>query len=336
MFTKRIPAYYAIIGMVAIGLLSYFISRSNPVSPCPPVSETNTANTAKSCNYSLPRLGGYNYIRPLLFAEQGCESEKYLPLKQSISQILNRYKADGTITSASVYIKDLDEDGWIGVNDQERFDPGSLMKVPVMITFLKMSEDNPSILDKQVLFEGADKNLPSVTFKSKTIQAGLSYTIRELIRYMIVYSDNDAARLLLKQMDEKAFVKTFTDLGLSPPKKGTTYPFSAREYSVFMKVLYDGSYITIRNSEYANSLLVEAEFNKGIIHGIPSSVKAAHKFGEWGIGNVNQLHESGVVFYNKSPYLITVMTKGPEMNKLTDVLSSISRLTYESIASHNQ
>lgn len=98
-----------------------------------------------------------------------------------------------------------------------------------------------------------------------------------------------------------------------------------------MRILYNGTYLMNGNDDYALSLLVQRNFNEGIVKQLPTDIKVARKFGEWGDANDptnHQLHESGIVYIENNPYLLTVMTKGPAVQPLAHVISDISNIVY--------
>jgi len=204
-----------------------------------------------------------------------------------------------------------------------------LFKVITMTTLLKMAESNIAILDKDVLYS-EKLNPPTQTFNSRTIIPGHKYKVRELIYYMIVYSDNNATMLLHKYMDVDMFTKIFTDLGLPKPEvSNNTYTLPVKEYSRFISVLYDGSYLSIPSCEFAISLLCESDFGLGMTRELPKTVRVAHKFGEAGHPGDRELHESAIVYLQGHPYLITIMTRGKESTKLAEIISHISKMAYD-------
>lgn len=151
---------------------------------------------------------------------------------------------------------------------------------------------------------------------------------------MIRNSDNEATMLLERNMDNKVFQKLFADVGLEVPNVyASEYLFTVKDYSLFMRTIFNAGYLTIKNSEYAAELLTECDFKEGIAEGIPTNIKMAHKFGEAGNDNEKQLHESAIVFLDKKGYLLTVMTKGNDMKKLSNLIGEISRVVYNHISS---
>ena len=331
----RIPFYYVLIPAILIIVLIIY----NPYKSKARMQVTRLkANINKpvtySCDYTLQRLNGYNYIKPLMFAEPDCESLNLNSLKKSLNKIIEQFKVSGRVNSASVFIKKADEDEWMSIENNAEFDPASLIKIPIMISFLRIADDNPTILERKLIFEKQYINPYKQIFNSKRILHGNQYTIKELLKYMIAYSDNDAANLLMANLNEKEFLKTFSDMGLPVPEKGSNFPLTARDISLFMNILYDAHYLSIKNSEFAINLLRESDFKEGIIAGIPQSVKVAHKFGEKFDNETHQLHETAIVYSDKTTYLITVMTKGNDVHNLASLIKYISKTAYESLSAN--
>lgn len=327
MLISRTHFYYLISGSIIGIAISYLLFQFIPARNADktlinPISERN-------CDYNFERLQGYKHIKPLVWVHQNCESEKYFGLKNQITGFIQNNINTGNLNSASFYLIDLKQGDWVSYNDQEKYQPGSLMKVPVMITILKMVEKNPELLNKQIFYQQAFREDILPIFRDQTIQPGKYYTIRELLQHMIKYSDNAAATLLCLNLDSRDFEKTFTDFGFKKGNLNEAYPITSVEFSDYMEMLYNAGYLTIKDSEYAMELLSDCNFKKGMIAGLPDSVQVAHKFGESGDLSVKELHESGIIYLNDSPYLLTIMTKGPDINKLIPIVSSISSMIYQ-------
>lgn len=284
-----------------------------------------------STEYSFERLDGYKYIRPIYIAEPKEETGYFNRLKTQIDNYMSAAKAKGNVSSASVYVKNFSNDDWAMYGKNELYHPGSLFKVITMIAFFRMAETNPNLLQKEIEYPANATPAPAQTFDSKRITPGTKYMIKDLIYNMIVYNDNDATMLLHKHIDNTVFTKTFQDLGLKKPLSvpDTSYQLNVREYSRFVSVLYEGSYLTIPASEAAISLLCESDFVHGIKKQLPQELTVAHKFGEAKTGDMMELHETAVVYLNEDPYLITIMTKGRSSQQLAAVMSDLSKLVYD-------
>ncbi len=331
LFLKKISFSYVLLITIASCLLTYYFTNSIKNKELTNV-ENNAQSTASS--YNIKRLNGYNYIKPLLFVDNVNESENLASVKQSIVEVIDNFKKTNTLTSASVYLKEYAGNEWTTINPDEKYSPGSLLKVPELITFLKMNEEKPGLLDKELLFDRPFTSDKAPVYLSKSIQLGHKYTIRELLNYMIEYSDNNATMLLNNNIDVNTFKKVFTDFGLEAPDwSSSNYPITAKDFSLFMRSLYNASYLTIKDSEFATELLGRTDFKQGIVKSLPAGTKIVHKFGEGGDPLEKQLHESAIVYIKDKPYLVTIMTKGKDMKMLPEVIRQISKTIYENMVS---
>ncbi len=293
------------------------------------------ASAPGMCKMDVTRLSGLKYIKPLMFVDKECESDELSGLKQRVSEIINRYKATEDVTNASFFLKRYEDGDWTGLNEDDTYQPGSLFKVPVLITILKMNELHPGFLNKTIVYNQKYQVNLNVAYTDKKIELGHSYTVRELLDYMIKYSDNDATILLEKNMDATIFSKLFEDMGFKAPGfNDPQYLLSVREYSFFMRAIYNAAYISIDDSEYAAELLTHCQFKDGILKGLPPGTVVAHKFGESGDPNSKQLHESGIVYLKGNPYMLTIMTKGKDNQKLSQLIAEISQAVY--LEMHNE
>jgi beta-lactamase class A len=254
--------------------------------------------------------------------------------KQEIEQLIQNYKTLQGVTSASINLRDYSNNEWININENEKYDPGSLFKVPILMTFLKMNELSPGVLNKEILYSQPFAINKQVAYKSKAIQLGNKYKVKELLKYMIEYSDNTATALLSNNIKTEVFVKLFTDFGLKAPViDATQYQLTAQQYSYFMRAIYNASYLNVADSEYAAEMLTKCDFKDGILNGLPKGAEVAHKFGESGTPTDRQLHESAIVYLDGKSYLLTIMTKGKDIKVLSKMMGDISRLVYSNIVS---
>ena len=72
---------------------------------------------------------------------------------------INQEKNKGHAQEVSVYFRDLQYGPTFGIDEYSKFSPASLLKLPMMISYLSLSEDNPDILNKEIYFEGYNKDI---------------------------------------------------------------------------------------------------------------------------------------------------------------------------------
>jgi len=243
------------------------------------------------------------------------------------------------VDNISVYFRNLETGEWVGINPNEDFDPASLLKVPVMMYYLKLAESDSAILSRTYKYTAGDLNLLKVAQGDTTtrlIQNKL-YTVDQLIYEMIVRSDNVAKYLLILNSPASDLENIYGDLGIQIHKEAKdTYIISARTYSLFFRNLYNSTFLNQTMSEKALGMLNKAEFKDGLVAGVPSNIKVAHKFGQYtnianGVVTSVEAHDCGIVYYPDSPYLLCIMTRGKDTAQLESIISQVSRITYEFI-----
>jgi len=330
MINHKLSLGVTLILVMISSILTYFLKDYLAVNLNTPESEINSDIASSSDAFIFDRIDGYELINPLVFAEHANESKEYAAIKLKLSNLIEQYKQSNILMSASIYLEDFKQGEWMSINQSETYYPGSLIKIAALITYLRMSEEQLGLLDKKLSFTSPKEFIPNQTFKSKQIELNKSYSIRELLRYMISYSDNNATYLLRKNVDGATYFRLFKDLRIPGPTPGKSeFQMTAGDFSVFFKVIYNAGYLSRENSEFAAELLKECDFKFGMVKGVPENTIVAHKFGEMGDATTRQLHESGLVYVNKTPYLLTIMTKGYDIKQLPEVISSISKMVFE-------
>jgi beta-lactamase class A len=265
----------------------------------------------------------------------------YHGLQEQLADIISENVKQGRLITASVYFSERLGPSGFAINPTEKYSPASLIKVPLMITYFKLSEMKPGLLAEKLTYDGTeDRNALEHFHSSKQLTPGKVYTVDELIARMIKYSDNNAAIMLLDRMSDderKIFTHIFAEFGIRDAKADADY-LTVGQYSLFFHVLYNATYLSRENSEKALSLLTQTEFNQGIKAGVPEDAIVADKFGEINLGSnnlltgeqnvVGELHNCGIVWYPRHTYLLCIMTKGRDLDLLSSVIAEMSNSTW--------
>ncbi len=283
------------------------------------------------------RLAGYNFTNPLLECEPAKDSpvRELLPFQYKIAALIEDKKKANWVTHVSVYFREMNNGLSFGIYGQEKFTPASLVKVPLMIAYLKWAETNPGLLSQKIVFNMADATAPQTYKPAMVLQQGKSYTLDELLYRAIVYSDNNAYFLLYASVDPNILHSVYTDLGLEVPQVRNRDDYmTVAEYASFFRILYNASYLNKGLSEKALQYLSEVDFKQGLVAGVPPGTVVAHKFGEkltGSTGEIKQLHDCGIVYYPAHPYLLCIMTRGTSFEYLDDSIREISSLVYREV-----
>jgi beta-lactamase class A len=308
-----------LIGGVIGGIIGFLIPAQSPIV-------TNDSS-------EFHAGGNYQFINPLYECNTGEKftTKELTKLESNITTYISQLTAKNSVTSVSVYYRDLNNGPWFGINEHDVFAPSSLLKVPVMIAYYKEAEINPAILDQKIKYSAVPNNVVTQNYPPENpIVLGQTYTVEQLIERMIIDSDNTALILLENNIDNKKIDQVTLDLSITTATDATPADFmDVSEYSTLFRVLYYATYLNKDYSEQSLELLSKAEFNQGLTGLLPKNLVVAHKFGEREVSDsVHQLHDCGIVYYPNRPYLLCIMTKGPDFNDLSKTIEQISAKIY--------
>ena len=282
----------------------------------------------------------YNLLNPNIHFSDDPVIDKagYKELKDSLEEKIAQYKTEEKIKEVSIFFRDLNNGPTFNINEERGYIPASLLKLPLMLTYFKLAEVDPTILDRELSDNSLTNNVPQRFPSTQIIEERKPYKVDELIRRLIVYSDNRALEILWDYLaiispDKNLFLETYKELGIIESDGTTEESITAKSYGSIFRLLYNASYLSKELSQKALDYLAQAEFSQGLKRGLPSDVRVAHKFGERISGSTFLLHDCGIVYYPKNPYLICVMAEGTDWDKLTDVISTISKSVYDEVDS---
>jgi beta-lactamase class A len=323
--TKKILIHVLVFMLVVAG---FFLGRNYMAPPPPP--------SFPFLEHRLTNLAGaYKLINPLLECDdiENISNKKVNDIKAKVNDFIAKNEKTSSDFIA-VYFRDLNNGPWFGINEKENFMPRSLLKVPLLISLLKLAETDPGIINEKVLYEKAFPDQIAQYYEPAVrIKPGGEYSVKELLEAMIKYSDNDAAFLLTEVITAKELEDSYTDLGIDKPQDDK-YTVSVKNYASFFRILYNATYLGKPTSELALELLSQTDFSDGLRAGVPAGVAVAQKFGEYETegGGVKQLHDCGIVYYPDKPYILCTMTRGEDFDHLAGVIKNISAIIYSEMS----
>jgi beta-lactamase class A len=280
------------------------------------------------------RLGGYQFISPLLECEVSHSSSNSHPdlgpIQSVLQRVIDAHVSEGVVSDVFLYYRDLETGASFGIKEDSQFTPASLMKVALMIALLKRADHEPGFLDLRLQYKGDDSTRFQDIKPQESLVPGARYTVDDLIGRMIAYSDNNAALLLVDRFGMKTLGRVLDELHIPVESSSVGELITLRNYSAFFRVLYNASYLDEPLSERALGYLSHSTFDEGIRAGLPGETLVASKFGEYSAG-VYQLQEFGIVYYPEHPYLIGIVAKGGTRASHTHVMQELSRAIYDEL-----
>ncbi|MEK7530431.1 MAG: serine hydrolase [Patescibacteria group bacterium] len=255
-----------------------------------------------------------------------------LQLQKDVESFITTQKKNGVLSDAAVYFRDLNNGPWFGINEDVKFSPASLLKIPLAMWYYWEADSDPGLLTQEIEFMGP----PGESFvhfpPSKTLQVGETYSINELIHFMLVESDNEAANILNEFSGKDKTSLVYRDLGVTSNGETVAQTIDVRTFASFFRILYNATYLGRSLSDYMLEMMSASSFRSGIVAGVPSSVAVSHKFGEKMIDvKTAQLHDCGIIYHPHTPYLLCVMSQGNDYDELATFISAVSKMVYESV-----
>lgn len=282
-------------------------------------------NYYKTKNDSL--YGEYKNPFPYIDVSRSFISQEHFivniqPLREKLLAILERYDSD----NISIYIESLNSGANFTHNQDVRFNPASLIKMPIAIAAVKKVETGEWAWDSELVLFEIDIDAKSGTLAGSPI--GSRYTIRELLSKLLIESDNTAYNILLRNIGTQGVKDYLMSVGLED-LFDKELNVNSKEYTRIFRSLYTSSYLKREYSEHILELLTESSGNL-LNRGIPSEIDFAHKYGE----NITDFTyaDSGIVYIPNQPYMITVFYRGHGTEtdeQIYEFFTQISKETYE-------
>lgn len=286
------------------------------------------------------RSGGVKLINPLLgcdIAEDVLANRALVPFRDRVLRRVTAIERPGHVVGISVYFRELNDGLWFSIGQTKKYVPASLNKLPLAIAVLHMADQRgAAVLERRVRNDlGRDYNEVQSFTPARGLEFGAEYTVGDLLLRMLAYSDNNAAHLLLMRVVDRAELdRVYGVLRMQSPRVPEDDEYlSVQTFASFFRVLYNATYLSQDASEWMLEALAQAEYRRGLVAGVPDGVPVAHKFGEAaadGTGAV-QLHDCGIVYAPRRPYLLCVMSRGKDFERLHEAISAISAEVYAAV-----
>lgn len=246
---------------------------------------------------------------------------------QPLRDYLNdKYEADPNV---SIYFEYLPTGANIAINKDAEFYPASLLKVPVVIAAAKKIEKREWKWSNELVLMTSDKDDKFGTLYREP--TGTIFTIEELVRRSLVDSDNTAHFILLRNLELSEIKDAYFHLGLDKFLE-TNGDISAKRYTVIFRTLYNSSYLNEENSQKLLSYLSQSSFSNYIQSNLPADIIFAHKIGVDGAKKVYS--DSGIIYVQNRPYILTVMTKNKNEQMVREVMKDVSEKIYNYVKNY--
>jgi beta-lactamase class A len=208
------------------------------------------------------------------------------------------------------------------LNADEPMPTASLIKLPVMVeTYFQVHEKKVALTDKVELKK--DDKVPGSGILTDHFSEGASFSLRDAVRLMIVFSDNTATNLVLDKIGIGSVHERMKSLKLPNTKihakvyKGSTTSIdpegakmfglgrtTAREMITLLEMLHQGKVVSADASKEMLDHLHKCEDKDKFPRFLPAGIKVAHK-----TGSVSDARtDAGILYLKSGPAALCVLT----------------------------
>ncbi|WP_052342561.1 serine hydrolase [Bacillus sp. EB01] len=249
----------------------------------------------------------------------------YLTARQNfldkLAPELNRYikTAGGTI---SLQYQDLVTGDYYVLRNTTAGKAASTIKLPLAIYVMELASKGKLDLEQKLTYKSHHYNGGSGVIQYDKV--GTKYTIRDLVKKSMVHSDNIAFVMLRERVGKSNFIAYMKSLGAQYAYPNGQNMTSPRDLIIYAKKLYSFSKTSPLGKEL-DGYLRKTVYNTTIPKGIPG-VPIAHKVGM--IPN-SLIYNDVAVVYDKTPYVLAIMTKNISYEKSQKVIAGIASIIHK-------
>jgi len=231
----------------------------------------------------------------------------------------------------------------VKVNEDKIFPAASLIKLPILAVAFKAIDEGRFSLDTVLVIGRGD--IAGGSGRIKTMNLPQRLKVRQLMAYMIAYSDNTATNVFIRLMGYDYLNSGFKSLGLqhtvlrrammdfSGRDRGVENYTSAADIALILEGIHNKKLVSKKYCQLAVYLLKKQTVRDRLPLYLPNNASVANKTGlERGV-----VHDAGIVFSSKGNYVICVLTgKVKAYKKAKNFIAQMSRLAYNAYSGNSR
>ncbi len=239
-------------------------------------------------------------------------------------------KMDGAM---GVAIVDLSTGEKWSYHGKTVFPTASVIKVPILIELFRLREAGRLDFAERVTVQPAESVGGSGVLQERLKSGPVSVSIEEIVREMIVSSDNTATNWCIRRIGMGGVNRTMATMGYSATRlqrvmidqaaatRNEENVSTPEELADLARVIYEGKAVSGKASAEMIAIMkqVKGEMRKAV----PGSVEVASKVGEL----VGVRAEMGIVYAGGRPFALAVM--GSFLKEGFSPVEAITRLVFE-------
>ncbi|UFH55777.1 serine hydrolase [Spirosoma sp. KNUC1025] len=252
------------------------------------------------------------------------------PLADSLNAYLRRLPPDVRV---SLSTKSLTNNVTFTHRADERVPSASVIKLPIMIEVMERVKAGTFRLDAIHTLNHAEKVGGSGVLQTYADQSRVSY--RELLRLMMVESDNTATNIFIKLLGRDTVNQRIHTLGLAKSqlnrimmdtlaaKQGRENYATAQEMNVLLEKIYRNQVATPKLCAEMLDILKQNKGELTIPRLLPKHVVVAHK-----TGTLAYVRGDAAIVYAQQPFLLSVFVEGVPTPDAERIIGELALICY--------
>jgi beta-lactamase class A len=232
----------------------------------------------------------------------------------------------------AVAVKHLDSGETLFLNADEAMPTASLIKFPVMLEVYMQALEGKLKLTDMVILRKEDM-VPGAGILTYHFSDGATFSLRDAVRLMIVYSDNTATNLVLDKIgiaatgkrmagwdcphtkiNAKVFRGSTSSIDPAATKKFGLGSTTAREMLTLLERVHKGEVVSPEACKEMLGHLKKCEDKTKLKRLLPAKVEVAHK-----TGSVSDTKtDAGIIYTPSGPVAICVLTANNDDKRFVD------------------
>jgi beta-lactamase class A len=286
----------------------------------------------------------------LLFLCPPCFCDELSALESRLAALATAHKG-----KVAIAVKHLDTGAACYLNADTPMPTASLIKLPVMVEVYQQAAQGKLKLTDKLTLKTCDK-VPGSGILTAHLSEGATFSLRDAVRLMIVFSDNTATNLILdrigipatnKRMEAwgfpntkihaKVFLRETTSIDPERSRKFGLGSTTAREMIGLLEKLYRGKAVSAEASQAMLDHLKNCDDKHKLTRFLPEGTVVAHKTGSVRAART----DAGIIYLKSGPVAVCVLTDANEDTRGTVdsagnlLCARAGKQVYEYFASRN-
>ncbi|WP_169802737.1 serine hydrolase [Neobacillus soli] len=240
---------------------------------------------------------------------------------KKVSAELTKYikKSGGTVT---LQYQDLGTGDVFQIKGKTAGRAASTIKLPLALYIMEQASKGKINLNQKLVYKSRHYSGGSGVIQNQKV--GTSYTIRDLVKKAMIYSDNIAFIMLKERVGQANLVKYIKSIGGQYAYPNGQNLTSANDLTIYAKKLYQFSKKSPLGEELVG-YLKKTVYNTTIPKGI-KGVAVAHKVG---MIPAERIYNDAAIVYDKKPFVLAIMTKNLSYEKSQKVIADLAAIVYK-------